>query len=458
MKYKNLLMAAASATVIASFAAPAAAVDITQFIAGIDVAPENIQDVDGTGGIGSDALITGADQTVQNTANSASTGVGDGDNVFIQTIEDGLLAGENTIDADADAFGDAEGSGVQTFLNRANAVDIDQIGNDGSHSANVNVYQQSANPPSDDFGGFFEVNQEVDNDLEVTAEQGSATANFEQLGQNTKNTVAISDEDEGGGTLNDLYVGQWQISESDQEISNTADVEQTSGSGGDVASAEPTQRGFNRANTLNVEVDVAGAADVNQRAGGGFFSDADIDQEVSNTLNVTENAADAHGNAEVTLVAAVEESEEGADDGVTGGGQVAANTLNTASFSGSIGTLSSYQSVNRFDTDTDQSAENLIDIENLGSDPGSASLIAEPGALGQQAFNTVNSLVVNGALVGSGSLVEQQVGVDSFPANGVSQIATNEAYVDAAGGVASISGLGQIAGVSVNTVSVPTSD
>jgi len=455
MKLKNALMTAASAAVISTMSASAfAEVEIWQLVGPeFEVSPWNNQSSYGPGD--SAASVSDANQVIQSTANSYASGLSDGLNTLIQTIGDGAdFSGENSIGADASDVGNAYVSGVQVFLNTANSIDVGELTGDVSVMTRQQTFEGSV--VGDNLGGFYDVDQRAVNNARSDAGAGAVTAIVDQLGQNVKNSVGIADENTDNGTLVGVDIGQWAIDNSDQSVYNNVWAENDTGVGDGTAGG--SQRAFNLANVVNVGVDVEGNAAVRQR---GASHNGVMDQDADNDFLLrVGDEPNYTGSATITFIAAVEDNEAttDVDESVQGGGQVASNVLNSASFSGEVGgILSVYQSSNidlpgLGTADLDQRAANELHVDNDGV--GNAIIMAEEGSLGQVAFNTLNNLTVDGSKVGSG-VVEQAVW---DPDNGLDQTAYNDATAYANNGLASITGLGQVAGVSVNVITAPSSN
>jgi hypothetical protein len=432
------------------------------------------------------------------------------DSSFVATQE-----GENDLDADVDDLGDATVAGSQAIQNSLNSINIAEVASpnseifiqqqddfgiyssqqanndadartdDGDATADVNQSGRNflntasvsadGSPDIQDFRSeqFFRgpSEQSVDNWAESETDfGGNSEVTARQLGVNVANTVSV---DTSQSTGDDEPVAIAQIAEqipeifgSDSDWEPTQSVENwafadNNGYSGD-ASATITQDAQNQTNVANVEGNV-GTLSLLQ------FNE-DLNQEAENVGIAS--AGDTYvGDASVVLGAGQEASGDDPDaDGYVpatpGGGQVALNFANSATISDQVDFLDMAQTSGTEALDntdgTNQSAENYlaayagengdasITAATLGGDTNDTPDGETLAARGQVAFNSLNSLTADFSTIDGGTLDQIVVGHN--------QAASNAAVALADVGSASITGLSQFAGGSVNTVSMPSSN
>lgn len=433
---------------------------------------------------------------------------------FVPITDDstiGVQTGTNTATASA-TDGSAEIDGSQAVQNVINAITVGDI--DQGFGSDIDIVQQA------EYGQYSDQSAFNDATASATGFGADASLDVTQTGRNFLNTVAVQPNasgDNGTSEIDNFNSEQYFVGPSSQLVENTASADTTST--GD-ASVTADQVGVNVANTVNVDNNQFGIQDgdidieqtasrfgtlfdgiddpsqtvtntIDASAAGGsiFFTsvtgdvDANVSQDAINQTNMvtvageiddlnidqvaveleqtatnsaTVGATGGNGffpkDATITLDPSVEGVGEEGDDNyvapVLGGGQIALNTANAV-------TLTDAPVIDDFDLnqETDgflsggpvQIAENTLSA-TAGSF-GDATINAE-GSRGQVAFNTLNSLTGDLSNVQSDAL--NQSAIDN------TQTASNMAEALSTAGYASINGLSQLAGSSVNTVNIPS--
>lgn len=472
MKFKSLLMTAASVGVLASYSLPAAAINnINQWLPDLEAESQNTMEAQSDMG---NASLTNVSQTISQIENEIESNLTSGLYTFDQDIGNWSdQRGENELTADADGIGNATISGSQVFINGFNSVDIASVAGD----SDLQVTQQGSSTSYSSLGAVpeIDVDQRVDNDADAWADIGNASIDVEQVGSNTRNTIDIA----SGSTTGYFWTAQPFI-QSEQEIDNRAEAETDVGN----AAVGSMQQGFNQANIINTVGATFNAITVEQWT---------VDDAVQNVDNKLQAESEDVGNGEATvdqvavnrasvanlgdattLLSLVQYTTETRQDGentataaggdefggnasiilnaadvsadYAGGGQVVSNVLNKAAF-GSADSLNLLQRADDEWGDVEQTAFNYLGAYG-GTPDGDASIMAGEGAKGQIAFNSLNTVVGDIGAVGAGDIDQSAFDQE--------QTATNIATAFAKNGSASIDGLSQSAGQVINSIKLPS--